>query len=126
MPEKPCVLILVDDDEAVLSAMKFAFQVDGFDILAFPDAESLLAQESFPDCGCLVLDYRLPGLDGLELLRRLRKRGVSTPAVMITTPTYRFQALAAANQVPVVEKPLIASHLIEIVRDLTADPPAAC
>jgi FixJ family two-component response regulator len=118
MPNKSTVLILVDDDEAVLAAMTFAFRVEGYEVRAYPDAESLLAETELPKEGCLILDYRLPGEDGLALLRRLRQRGVAIPAVMISTPSRSFLALAAADHVPVVEKPLIAGRLLETVREL--------
>ena len=89
----PATLILVDDDEHVLAALKFAFEVEGFEVRAYPCAESLLAEPRLPQSGCLILDYNLPGLDGLELLRL---RGVTMPAVVITTPGPSILARAAA------------------------------
>ena len=85
---------------------------------AFADAESLLSEPDLCERGCLVLDYQLPGLNGLELLRRLRDRDVNLPAVLITTPTPAVRAAAEAANVPVVAKPLLTSALRETVRDL--------
>ena len=113
-------LILVDDDAAVLSSLKFAFQVEGFEVHAYPDAESLLEVADFPDSGCMVLDYRLPGLDGLELFTRIRELGVMLPAVLITTPTASVRARAAAVGVTLVEKPLLTSTLLDTVRRILA------
>jgi two-component system response regulator FixJ len=113
-------LILVDDDAAVLSSLKFAFQVEGFEVRAYPDAESLLEVADFPDSGCMVLDYRLPGLDGLELFTRIRELGVMLPAVLITTPTASVRARAAAAGVTLVEKPLLTSTLLDTVRRILA------
>lgn len=113
-------LILVDDDAAVLSSLKFAFQVEGFEVRAYPDAESLLEVADFPDSGCMVLDYRLPGLDGLELFTRIRELGVMLPAVLITTPTASVRARAAAVGVTLVEKPLLTSTLLDTVRRILA------
>ncbi|HXU99173.1 MAG TPA: response regulator [Caulobacteraceae bacterium] len=127
MPENPpTVLILVDDDTHVLAAMKFAFEVDGFDVRAYPDAESLLADPPFHTRGCLVLDYQLPGINGLQLLKILRSRGVALPAVLITTPTPDILARAASVGAPVVEKPLVTNALLETVRRLLVSgaPPA--
>jgi FixJ family two-component response regulator len=116
--EARAILILVDDDTAVLSALKFAFEVEGFEVRAYRDAESLLGEPDFPGCGCMVLDYKLPGLNGLELLARIRARGVELPAVLITTPTATVRAQAAAAHVALVEKPLLTSTLLDTVRTL--------
>jgi FixJ family two-component response regulator len=126
MPENsPTILILVDDDAHVLAAMKFSFEVEGFEVHAFPDAESLLAESDFHKPGCLVLDYKLPGINGLELLKILRSRGVALPAVLITTPTPDVLARAANVGVPVVEKPLLTNALLETVRRLLESGPQA-
>jgi two-component system, LuxR family, response regulator FixJ len=114
----PAVLILVDDDAAVLSSLKFALEVDGFAVRAYADAEGLLSASDMPEAGCLILDYWLPGLDGLELLTELRLRGVDLPAILITTPTPQVCSKAAAVGVQVVEKPLLAGALLDSVREL--------
>jgi two-component system C4-dicarboxylate transport response regulator DctD len=114
----PAILILVDDDAPVLAALTFAFEVDGYCVRAFANAESLLNEPDLCQRGCLIVDYKLPGLNGLELLKRLRSRGVNLPAVLITTPTPAVRAAAAAQNVPVVAKPLLTSTLRETVRHL--------
>jgi FixJ family two-component response regulator len=114
----PGILIVVDDDAAVLSALKFAFEVEGFDVRAYADGESLLSEAHIPELGCLVLDYKLPGLNGLQLLTRLRNRKVTLPAVLITTPEPTVVKKAAAAGVPIVEKPLLTSALLDTVRRL--------
>jgi FixJ family two-component response regulator len=112
------ILILVDDDASVLSALKFAFEVEGFDVRAYANGESLLSEAHIPEFGCLILDYKLPGLNGLQLLSRLRSRRVTLPAVLITTPEPAVVAKAAAAGVPIVEKPLLTSALLDTVRGL--------
>ncbi|MBX9460521.1 MAG: response regulator [Brevundimonas sp.] len=69
--------------------MQFSFDLEGIEVRSFNDAESLLASGELPAAGCLVLDYHLPGADGLELLTRLRAKGVRMPAVLITTKSPR-------------------------------------
>lgn len=124
--EGPTNLILVDDDTAVLSALKFAFEVEGFEVRAYRDAESLLSELGSPEFGCMVLDYKLPGLDGLELLTEIRARGVTLPAVLITTPTVAVRDKAVAAHVTLVEKPLQTSALLDAVRSLLhSDAPSA-
>lgn len=111
------VVVLVDDDPAVAHAVQFSFDLEGLDVRNFRDAETLLASGSLPENGCLVLDYHLPGADGLELLERLRVKGVRMPAVLITTnPRANLRARAAAAGVPIIEKPLLTDALLTAVR----------
>src|SRR6185369_3031959 len=83
--EEPPTVVVVDDDAALRSALKFAFELDGFRVRTHASAEELLAFPTLPARGCLVLDYRLPGTDALALLKTLRQRGVMLPAILITT-----------------------------------------
>lgn len=118
----PEIVIVVDDDPALLHALRFVFEVEGFSVRAFPDAESLLAEPGLPSHGCLVVDYKLPGIDGLELLQTLRSRGVKLPAVLITTPTPLVTQRAEAAEVPIVGKPLVANALLDEVNALLHHP----
>lgn len=119
VPQKP-VLVLVDDDAAVAHAVKFAFELDGFEVRTYPDGEGLLAAP-LPDRGCLVLDQHLPGLDGLDVLQRLRERGATLPAVLITTnPNRSLRNRARLAGAPIVEKPLLCDALLERVRAAVA------
>ena len=119
--KSPAILIVVDDDAAVLRALKIGFETEGFIVEAYADAESVLAKADLPQKGCLVVDQRLPRLTGLELISRLRQGGSRLPAVLITTPTPTVLKLAAAADVPVVGKPLLPNVLVDKVRRLLVD-----
>ncbi|WP_269716792.1 response regulator [Caulobacter sp. NIBR2454] len=113
-------MIIADDDPAVLHALRFAFEIEGFDVMSFPDAASVLRSPPLPKCGCLVLDYKMPDMDGLTLLAALRAAGVELPAILMTSgPTRALKARAAAAHVPIVEKPLLGDELTRRVRGLT-------
>jgi two-component system response regulator FixJ len=115
------VVLVVDDDAALTEALKFAMELEGFSVETYPDGESLLKLNAFPKRGCIVIDMKLPGIDGLELVRRLRARQVTLPAVLITTnPPSALRIHAAAADVPIVEKPLLRDELIDTVRTLVA------
>lgn len=117
---RPAVF-LVDDDPAVAHAVQFSFDLEGLDVRNYRDAESLLASGALPEKGCLILDYHLPGMDGLCLLERLRANGVRMPAVLITTnPRPHLRARAAAADVPIIEKPLLTDALLTAVRSALA------
>ena len=122
---RPAPLLLVDDDPAVRTALKFALELDGYEVETFADAESLAACPQLPADGCLVVDLQLPGMDGLELVEVLRRRAVRLPALLITThPTAIVRSRAQAAGVDIVEKPLLAETLGEALnRVLSAPPP---
>ena len=116
---RPAVL-LVDDDPAVAHAVQFSFDLEGLEVRSFSDAAGLLAAD-LPREGCLVLDYHLPDIDGLDLLERLRANGVRLPAVLMTTnPRMMLKARAAVAGVPIIEKPLLTDALLTAVRSALA------
>jgi len=119
-PARPAV-ILVDDDPAVTHALQFSFDLEGLDVRSFRDGESLLAGGGLPQTGCLILDHKLPGMDGLALLEHLRAMGVRLPAILITTnPTSALRNRAAAAGAPIIEKPLLTDALLTTVRKALA------
>jgi two-component system C4-dicarboxylate transport response regulator DctD len=118
-------IVLVDDDAAVRAALTFAFQIDGFEVEAFESGEDVLAAKTLPSAGCLVVDQRMSGMAGLDMVAQLRARGSTLPAVLITTPTTLVRRAAAAANVPIVEKPLMSSALIDQVRQMVVAPPPA-
>lgn len=114
--ERPTV-VLVDDDAAVLTSLKFALELEGFTVAAYANAEDLLAEGVVGTASCFVVDYHLPGANGLELLRRLRQRGYSTPVILITSnPTRLLTSCARDAGAAIVEKPLMGDNLIDAIR----------
>ena len=106
------ILALVDDDAALLHALSFSFEVHGFRVAAFANAEVALAGANMAAWRCMVLDYKLPGMSGLDLMGRLRARGVSAPAILITSnPSLATRARALLQGAEIVEKPLLDDEL---------------
>ena len=117
------LLLLVDDDPAVLASLQFSLELEGFEVEAFDSAETLVAQAQLADPACLVIDYRLPGIDGLSLLRVLRERGETCPAVIITTnPTRSVRQRTADAGAILIEKPLLSDGLTVAIRRLIDRP----
>lgn len=115
-------LLVVDDDPALLDSLQFAFELEGFTVDAFASAEKLMADTEGSRHNIMVLDYRLPGLDGLSLLDQLRKRGENCPAVIITSnPTRALRQRTAQAGATLIEKPLLTNSLSSAIRDLIAD-----
>lgn len=112
-------LVLVDDDEALLGALRFVFETLGFDVKAYLSTEALSLQEAAA-ADCLIIDQRLPGASGLDFLERLQAAGGKTPSILITSnPSHALRARARTAGVEIVEKPLLENRLTERVRALT-------
>lgn len=113
----PWVVHIVDDDAAVRSALKFTFELDGFDVRTYGGFHELMAAD-LPHCGCMIVDYNLPEINGLELLRELDRRNVHLPSFLITSnPSQNVRKRATAQGVAIIEKPLLGNQLSEAVRD---------
>ena len=110
-------VIVVDDDAAVCSSLKFSFEQEGYRVRVCSDAAALLADADVGKAACLIVDLKLPGMDGLDLLDALRARQISIPAVLITThPPQRVLDRAARDGIAIVEKPLLGNALSDGVR----------
>lgn len=118
MPKNSGTVLIVDDDAAVRSSLKFALEVEGLEVRLYDSAVALLADRTLPCRGCLVVDYRLPVMDGLELIEALRARGVAIPAILITgRANKQLRSRAARCGIRrVLEKPLFDGTLIDSIR----------
>jgi two-component system, LuxR family, response regulator FixJ len=115
-PELETVLV-VDDDAAVRGALKFALEVEGFRVRVYDSAAALLADGNLPARACLVIDYRMPDVDGLELVDLLRARQVVLPAILISGRVNRQLRSRAERSgvIRVLEKPLSDAALVESI-----------
>jgi FixJ family two-component response regulator len=119
MPE---TVVVVDDDAAVRAALKFALEVEGFNVQLYDGSQAVLTAANLPKRGCLVIDYRMPTIDGIELVAELRRRNVTLPAILISARVTRaLRDLAArAGLTCVLEKPLTDAALVESIRGALA------
>jgi len=78
------VVLLVEDDEGLRAALVRVLSARRFETKAFASAEAALADRDLDWPDCLVVDLNLPALSGLDLVERLRQRGVTAPAVAIS------------------------------------------
>ncbi len=110
-------VVVIDDDPAVVGSLKFSLEIEGFAVEAFYSAEEFLARLPLPRSACLVIDYKLPSMDGLTLVSVLRSRGDASPAILITTnPSAAVSQRARAQQMKIVEKPLLGNALGDAIR----------
>ncbi|MDD3447148.1 MAG: response regulator [Zavarzinia sp.] len=118
MSARPCI-VLIEDDAALLDALSFALDTEGYATRAFLGEEGVLDAADLTDARCFVIDYMLAPLDGLELLAELRRRGAKAPAILITTgPDRHCRRRARMMGAAIVEKPLMTDALSRKIRAL--------
>ncbi len=117
----PGRLILIDDDPDVRSALRFRFEADGYEVIAFGCGEEVLRHPHQTEGACIVIDQRLPGLSGLDTVSRLRAMGVVAPAILVTShPSALVRRRALAAAIDIVEKPLLGNVLPERIAEALA------
>ena len=115
------VVGIVDDDPAVRNALKFSLELEGFAVGTFGSAAELLRAQDLSRFHCLVIDYNMPGMNGLDLVVRLRDLQVSAPAILITSdPSKALVARADRASVRIVEKPLLGNTLLDRIYEAIA------
>jgi|SRR6185503_14397678 len=109
---------IVDDDEAMLDALKGLLKEAGFPARAFTSAEEFLRSGEQQHTGCLIADIRMPGMSGLDLQARLKADSIDIPIIFITAhgdQHMRMQALRS-GAVEFLAKPFDDEILLESVR----------
>jgi len=123
MPKTPgSIILVIEDDDAVRRSLKFALEQEGLEVHLYESGERLLADPDLPPTGCLVVDYAMPGMDGITLVERLRQRHVTLPALLITaksSPAVRARAHRVGFR-QVLEKPLEDNSLLDGIRNALA------
>jgi DNA-binding NtrC family response regulator len=127
---KPCILI-VDDEPNVRLTYRAALETEGFEVWEASNGGAALREMSDKDFDLAILDMRMPEIDGLELLERMRERKIQTPVVIITAYGDIPHAVRAMKlgAIDFLEKPLtpeaLRSTVEEILSRHTKPPPAS-
>jgi two-component system response regulator FixJ len=118
-PSRKSTIYIVDDDFDVLKSLRFLLETEGFDVRTFRSGSALLGSRARHDADCLVIDYKMSGIDGLELVRRLRGLGIHTPIVVITgfIDGHFSEKARSVGVRQVLKKPDLAENLPVAVRD---------
>ena len=113
--EGPLTVFLVDDDEAIRSSLLRALGKRGYRVEAHASAASFLAAHRPGHHGCLVLDYGMPGMNGLELQAHLNAIGAELPVIFITGHGGVPESVQAikGGALDFLEKPFRQTDLIE-------------
>ncbi len=118
MSDEPRIFI-VDDDEAIRDSLQLLLRASGFgNVVAYASARDFLAQAEPAPGECLLLDVRMPEMDGLELQQELNRRGIKLPVIIMTGHGDVPIAVRAmkAGAADFIEKPFSDELLLDCVR----------
>jgi len=112
------VVHVIDDDDAARDALTFLLSAADFPVRSYSSAQAFLESIPRDDGGCVITDVRMPDIDGIELLRRLKHKEVSWPVIVITGHGDVPLAVEAMKlgAVDFIEKPYEGEVLLGAVR----------
>ena len=105
---------LVDDDGAVRRSAGFMLKTSGYQVRSYESGVNLLKDSGELDQGCILLDIRMPGMDGLEVQQALKDKGVTLPVIIMTghgDVTLAVRAMKA-GAIDFIEKPFEKATLL--------------
>ena len=116
------VVHVVDDDLEVRQSLSFLLATAGFAVRLHESAIAFLDGMGEVPSGCILTDVRMPGMDGIEFLRRLKMRGCDLPVVVMTGHADVAMAVAAMKEgaTDFIEKPFDDDLLIGAIRSAVA------
>jgi FixJ family two-component response regulator len=114
-------ILVVDDDHAVRDSLKFALETEGLAVETFASGRQMFESKSAAAADCLVLDYKMPDMDGFAVMEELAVRKIRLPVILITAPVTdairrRAQKAGVFN---LLEKPLLDEILADTIRQAT-------
>lgn len=124
MQKLPTTIVIVDDDVQVLRSLCFLLEAEGYVVKTYSSSRALLSESELPEKACLVVDYRMPDMNGLDLLTKVREKFPQVPALLITGyPDDTIETRAANVGIKVVRKPHLDDTLLRGIQEVLA--PAA-
>lgn len=119
MLDRPSVIWLVDDDDALRRSLAFTLESAGGKVRPFANPAEFLEAYEPHEAECLVLDLQMPGMNGLDVVRRLRAEGYVIPVIIITAHGDIPSTVAAMRlgALDFLEKPVDRQALIERVAE---------
>lgn len=114
---EPFPIYVVDDDDAIRRSLSFLLKTSGYAVRLFEGGTAFLKEAAGLEPGCVLLDVRMPDIDGLEVQRELRARGIMLPVVIMTGHGDIDMAVAAmkAGASDFIEKPFEKAALLGCV-----------
>jgi len=125
--DAPPIVGVIDPDPVARNGLRTLLHGLSIDVSTFDSAESFLLATNARHMGCLIVDLLLPGMSGLELLRRLRSAGNDVPVILLADESDVPTAVAAMREgaTDFIEKPYVDVAVMKQVQKLLRNPPAA-
>lgn len=117
MSDEDRTIHVVDDDEAIIQSLGFLLRKAGHRVETYPSGKDFLQVVGRTTQGCVVLDMRMPAIDGLEVQRQLAERGIGLPIIMLTGHGDVSLAVRAikAGAIEFLEKPFDRISLLAAI-----------
>jgi two-component system, LuxR family, response regulator FixJ len=112
------IIHLVDDEESIRKAVSFALKTAGYDVIAYTSGVEFLRTAKSAEVGCVILDVRMPEMDGLQVQTTMAARGINMPVIVLTghgDVSVAVQAMKG-GAIDFLEKPFEKAALLEAVR----------
>jgi two-component system response regulator FixJ len=118
MPSETAIVHVIDDDEALRDSLAFLLRTADLDVMSHASAAAFLDALPLTGLTCIITDVRMPGLSGIDLLRRVRELGIEVPVIVITGHGDVPLAVEAmrSGAVDFLEKPFDDEVLLQSVR----------
>jgi two-component system response regulator FixJ len=113
---------VVDDDDAIRRSVGFALKTSGFQVHTYENGAEILKSAPHLGTGCILLDIRMPGMDGLEVYEALKSKGVTLPVIIMTghgDVTLAVRAMKA-GAIDFIEKPFEKAVLLAAIEHAMA------
>ena len=112
------LISVVDDDQSVRDSTRALLRSAGYKVTTFESGELFLESGTLAATACLILDMRMPGMDGLEVQRRLKSSEARVPIIFVTAhdDRTRRQLAIAAGASNFFQKPFVASDLLGAIQ----------
>ena len=111
------LIAMIDDEPLVRESVGKLLQIRGYKTFCFDSAETFLSSPKHSTVDCIVADYRLPGMNGCEMLRQLRAQNILTPALLFSGNIDEsiLSMLEGISKVTPLAKPCLSADLYAAV-----------
>jgi sigma-B regulation protein RsbU (phosphoserine phosphatase) len=121
MATGPPTILIADDEYAALEVLELLLRSEGYDVVTASNGEEALTQIDSRAVDLVLTDYKMPGMDGLELCMRLQSNpNLSHIPILMTSATYGVQKALPACVVAFIPKPIQFHLLLEKIRSTLA------
>lgn len=116
--QQPLIRV-VDDDQDFLDGLRFLLDAQGWRTAGYRSAQAFLTADAPSVPGCLVLDIRMPGMSGIELLEEIKRRGIDLPIIILTGHADIDSAVRTLKMgaVDFLQKPVSPQAFLESVEE---------